>query len=465
MMQLLRHASRRWQRYAFSTALRSNAEGDRLLYKFSVATGDERGAGATTNADVVLYGNKTNLEVKLSPVLGEFRRDSIESFDVEVADDIGEIEALSVRPDTELGSRGWYLKHIDVCLATITADEEHCSQAVRFLADRWLGVAHSSIDHIQHEQATLEPARHLSVVSGTKPFRAALLPKPLTLRYSASCCPHPNKVKNGKKGICTRKHGLAGEDSFSVSIMGTSSMLAVADGVFQWSFKDIDSGIFSSGLTNHIGEFFETAVSHRQATSTSPEAYARRPPRVRIPSTHAMFNSAWRHVQQKRLQGSATLCVATFDGLTGTLDTANLGDSGLIVFRDIGTPEAHVSFRTRSQEHRFGQPFQLGHHSASDHPWNASHAMTVLKEGDVIVVGTDGLWDNLRTSELLELFQKEARRWNCAAKVLKAAFDVSMNKNASSPWSEAATEELNFFYSGGKADDITVLIAEVVGAK
>ena len=39
------------------------------------------------------------------------------------------------------------------------------------------------------------------------------------------------------------------------------------------------------------------------------------------------------------------------------------------------------------------------------------------------------------------------------------AFEKSLSKTAQTPFAVAATEELNMAYSGGKQDDITVVVA------
>ena len=46
-------------------------------------------------------------------------------------------------------------------------------------------------------------------------------------------------------------------------------------------------------------------------------------------------------------------------------------------------------------------PFQLGHHSVADHPSTAQMFDAVLEEGDLVVMGSDGVFDNLTDSEIL----------------------------------------------------------------
>jgi protein phosphatase PTC7 len=99
-----------------------------------------------------------------------------------------------------------------------------------------------------------------------------------------------------------------------------------------------------------------------------------------------------------------------------------------------------------------------------------------LDPGDVLVMGSDGLWDNLSESEIVELVEKSfvvdrtsggkgaehARVPNAAAReIVTAAYAASMDKRRSTPYSLAATEFFDMVYSGGKKDDITVVVASV----
>lgn len=53
------------------------------------------------------------------------------------------------------------------------------------------------------------------------------------------------------------------------------------------------------------------------------------------------------------VQGSSTACILALEG--DTLHAANLGDSGFMVVR-----RNKVMYKSRSQQHQFNYPFQLG---------------------------------------------------------------------------------------------------------
>ena len=83
--------------------------------------------------------------------------------------------------------------------------------------------------------------------------------------------------------------------------------------------------------------------------------------------------------------------------------SANLGDSGFVVVRN-----NEIVHRSIEQQHYFNCPFQLAilpgeqeNLLMQDKPESASQSQFKLIEGDLIVLATDGLWDNLNEITLL----------------------------------------------------------------
>jgi hypothetical protein len=91
-----------------------------------------------------------------------------------------------------------------------------------------------------------------------------------------------------------------------------------------------------------------------------------------------------------------------------------------------------------------------------------------LKPGDVIVAGTDGLFDNVfshRTTKLVWDAKKRGALPGVAAQQLATfASARSMDPVYLSPFAKAAAQA-GFFYRGGKVDDITVVISYVTEHK
>jgi protein phosphatase PTC7 len=127
--------------------------------------------------------------------------------------------------------------------------------------------------------------------------------------------------------------------------------------------------------------------------------------------------------------------------------------------------QMHVKFRTSPQEHEFGHPYQLGSQDSADKPEDCLFASIKVSTGDVIIMGSDGLWDNLFDRQIVALtlkHRKEPTTPNPAAlarEMVSLAYTESRNKKAFTPYSFAASEWFDMVYNGGKPDDITIVAA------
>ncbi|CAG9824665.1 unnamed protein product [Phaedon cochleariae] len=99
----------------------------------------------------------------------------------------------------------------------------------------------------------------------------------------------------------------------------------------------------------------------------------------------------------KDFQRSSTACVVLLNAETCHLYTANIGDSGFMVVR-----RGEVVRRSEEQQHYFNTPFQLSlpppgyrQEVLSDRPDSAVTEDFPVEDGDVILVATDGVFDNL----------------------------------------------------------------------
>ena len=128
-------------------------------------------------------------------------------------------------------------------------------------------------------------------------------------------------------------------------------------------------------------------------------------------------------------------------------------------------PRRVLKFRSPQQEHEFGRPFQLGHLAEADPPSSAMRTELPLSHGDLIVLGSDGLWDNVSDEGVLSIAAESESGGEPAAAMARrlaaAAFEGSVDRRRGTPYSAAATEAFGMVYSGGKKDDITVLVARV----
>lgn len=92
--------------------------------------------------------------------------------------------------------------------------------------------------------------------------------------------------------------------------------------------------------------------------------------------------------------------MATLDEKAPILYTANLGDSGYLLLRKEGL-DLVTLFRSKEQQHSFNFPFQVG--TGGDDPAKAETQLHDVKQGDIIILGSDGLWDNLFDVKVIDL--------------------------------------------------------------
>lgn len=83
-------------------------------------------------------------------------------------------------------------------------------------------------------------------------------------------------------------------------------------------------------------------------------------------------------------------------------------------------------------------------------------------------MGSDGLWDNLHRSKIVDLVKPFLAKNNyiddtnlLAELIAKEAERYSYMQHYMSPFSESARAH-NYEYVGGKPDDITVIVAQVM---
>ena len=88
-----------------------------------------------------------------------------------------------------------------------------------------------------------------------------------------------------------------------------------------------------------------------------------------------------------------------------------------------------------------------------------------MKHGDILVVGSDGLWDNIHRNKIVGVVEPFVRGTETikdtelVAEILaKEAEKYSYLQNYMSPFAESARAH-NYDYVGGKPDDITVIVA------
>ena len=97
-----------------------------------------------------------------------------------------------------------------------------------------------------------------------------------------------------------------------------------------------------------------------------------------------------------------------------------------------------------------------------------------VKHGDVIILGSDGLWDNLHRATIVEMIKPFVKSTDenkhgmiedvslVAEMLAKEAERYSYLQSYMSPFAESARAHGYEYAMGGKPDDITVIVAQVL---
>ena len=504
------------------------------IYRLEVTTGACRGAGTSGRVNVILIGQDGltypfDLEYTAGDAPG-FARGSTLPFRVAVAAHLGPIRRARVRllPDSTSTGRGWFLEDIGVKC-------EKTNESYKFTCRDWFGPSDAD--------DTVSPYnRDLEVTTVKNDFEVALEREQrmkvrrekgdFVFDVGAATIPHQDKIKEGARAKMSKSFGYGGEDAYFVETKNddlessNELSLGVADGVYMWRWEGVDAGLYSRALLREAAKTFLSgskvadgskstdALSDKAASSSSSEASKS--------TTHPLFmlERAFQVVAEKNVKGSTTCVLLTLDPRLGVLNAANIGDSGYLVARlnpdasssssssssslstsntapyllskdesnDDGKPQRFIAYRSPPQEHDFGRPFQLGHHEATDKPSDAMLSTFFLENDDVIVVGTDGLWDNVSEKEILAVIENRIKSSSassssssssssslgsnqaflnkkevdaCAKELTQKAFEHANDRSRTTPYSLAATEYFDMVYNGGKKDDITVLVCKI----
>lgn len=240
--------------------------------------------------------------------------------------------------------------------------------------------------------------------------------------------PHPAKRDKG------------GEDAATI----TESFIALADGVGGWAESGIDPAKYSRQLCKNIQGLimYDNGVKY-------------------------MCNPKLLCVEAAELTtetGSSTCVIASLDKEAPILYTSNLGDSGYLLVR-VTDKDVVSIFRSKEQTHGFNFPYQIG--TNGDDPSRADTQVHGIEHNDILVVGTDGLFDNVYDERIMELIKPFVRGSNdmedptvVADVIAREAEKLGADQTYLSPFAKGAREQF-YDYMGGKQDDVTVAVAQI----
>ena len=247
----------------------------------------------------------------------------------------------------------------------------------------------------------------------------------LRLYSAGKIIPHPRKAYRG------------GEDSYIVS-SPTNSTLAVADGVGGWESKGVNPRAFADQILRSTYEFIKSGDDN---------------PYTALQAGYELTTET----------GSSTVCIGKMTS-DGVFRVANMGDSGFLIIRN-----QKILLQSSEHQHQFNFPYQLGRNKygephGEDRPSDAEMYQINLENNDIIIMGSDGLFDNVWPNEILAVVNEKTPNAITLSEDLAAvAFKNSQEDDIFVPFfHRAKQEEVQFgSYNGGKEDDITVLVGIV----
>ncbi|PBJ72958.1 hypothetical protein BCY84_14755 [Trypanosoma cruzi cruzi] len=275
--------------------------------------------------------------------------------------------------------------------------------------------------------------------------------------------PHPLKQESG------------GEDAF-LSLVGVQ---AVLDGVSWWKENTaVDAGLYSAALARAMYNYVE-----EELLGDNPS------------SSLALLQKAYDACKAEEIEGTSTALVATLQppteeevSLMGLedrqknciLDICSVGDCTALIVR-----RGRIVFITEEQTHDLDFPYQLGQGS-SDTPCRGLNYRFPVECGDVLFLGSDGVFDNLfphRVAELmwkllnnvcLRHFSGAPEKWGRvelfedtmhalargSEDVIREAWNSARDIHSDTPYARKAVAG-GAYYEGGKQDDMTLLVSVI----
>jgi len=171
-------------------------------------------------------------------------------------------------------------------------------------------------------------------------------------KSGSTLIPHPEKAYKG------------GEDALIVK----ERMISVADGVGGWAHHGVDVAKYSKQLMKLIGVVYDE----------NPNAHPKQ-----------IMTEANKRTTE---QGTSTCVIAILHPENKTIASTLIGDAGYILLRPQVGQNLTTVYRSKEQQKRFNFPYQIG--TGGDDPSTAIDKDVAVQHNDIIVMGSDGVFDN-----------------------------------------------------------------------
>lgn len=266
------------------------------------------------------------------------------------------------------------------------------------------------------------------------------------------------------KYVPIRNNGVeCGEDDFMMTKRGEFSLLAVADGVGSWSTYNVDPKIFVTELMDTIKHFYRTINHIGNQHDHQGNLLLKN---TVISSMNSVKEKS--NTRKELLVGSCTLAVLSLNLRTLHLNSYLIGDVGFVIIRN-----AKILYKSQDQMKGFNFPYQLGLDNTADSPTDGILKYFKLQPKDIIVIGSDGLFDNVFDRKILKIVNSQTRIIDripnkeiysrvarSIAKILsaRAKMNGETEGHIKTPFSKEVEKQFQEPYFGGKNDDTTIMV-------
>lgn len=187
-----------------------------------------------------------------------------------------------------------------------------------------------------------------------------------------------------------------------------------------------------------------------------------------------MLYKAWEKTNE---QGSSTAVIVTLPKTGNIIQTTNVGDSGYIILRPkqeiehfdaVSDIELDIIHQSEEMQYSFNYPYQLARkRDHGSNPRVGADFKHEVQNNDILVLGSDGLFDNLFGHQIKTTVENTIKRSkridvNLIAEQLSAT-TVRHSKDTKylSPFAQRAREQGYPREMGGKVDDLTIVVGRI----
>jgi protein phosphatase PTC7 len=245
-------------------------------------------------------------------------------------------------------------------------------------------------------------------------------------KSGSTIIPHPIKISIG------------GEDALLVR----DRLIAVADGAGgEWDLINPKAGKYARKIMKLAGRFYD-------------ESLLATPKKIMMKAN-----------KRTKINGSSTWLIAILDPKKQKVSTTMVGDSSYMIIRPQNSRGFQMIYRSFEQQRNFNKPLQIGF--CGEKPEIGIDITHSINHNDVIVMGSDGVFDNCFDEEIWEIVEKNLDRIGNMANPKKAAREIAKlaeKHGADEKWRsplEINSEKNGIFRKGGKKDDISVIVSQI----